>query len=131
MIFIGKLNDAEFSPDLAISFCGVLPSTEVAFGFAGENRIGDFFGIRGERAELGFSVSLPMPEFARTLSISIGAVISRCTYRIRRICERFCCTVSAICRRVTVKCRRLYRNWESPLPLTFEHVSRVVLGWRL
>lgn len=116
---------------MAISFRGVLPQTGLVFGFAGENRIGDFFGICEERAEQGFAVSLPMPEFAKTLSISIGAVVARCTYRIRRICERFSCTISALCRRVTVKCRRLYRHREKFLPMTFEHVSRVVLGWRL
>ena len=133
MDLTAKLNYSGATREFVISFGGVMPQSELFFGFAGSHCAGDCFGVRAmiEAAETPI-LSLPMPEFAKTLTISISAVISRCTYRIRQISESFCCTVSGICRRVTAAVRKTIRHFigNSQLPV-FGGKSRVALGLRL
>lgn len=133
MNLTAKLNYSGISPECVISFGGVMPQNEIFFGFAGSHFAGDCFGVRAmiEATETP-SLSLPMPEFAKTLTISISAVIDRCTYRIRQISESFCCTVSSLCRRVTAIVRKTIQHCigKSQLPV-FGGKSRVALGLRL
>lgn len=127
MTFIAK---PEF--EYAVSFCGIMPQEKLSFGFAGKVVTGEYFGFNGKITADSFSVSFPVPEFTRTLSVSVKSVIYRCTYRIRQVSESFCCTVCVLFRRVTEKVRQVYNKWDHRYILrAFEHISRAVLGWRL
>ncbi|MCQ2379127.1 MAG: hypothetical protein MJ016_08005 [Victivallaceae bacterium] len=95
--------------NLVISLFGVVPQSDVAFGFCGSTVAGS----------------------VRSVETPVEALLCCVCYRVRHVAETFCCTVYGYCRRVTAIARRLWHRAGNFYPLSFERRSRTVLGWRL